>query len=150
MNDYTRRLISVRTQEEWALKDSLERRAQFLLAAGATGASLIVAGIALFHAAHASLPKSFKVSITVSVIAQIVVSIVGLVSLAPFPFQSIPASKLEELEDKAADAQLETLASLEMQNKWKTRLLFVGVSAEAIATLALGAAMLSEVYKLFR
>jgi hypothetical protein len=153
-------LITTRVQQEWSLKESLERRAQFLVGAAATGSSLVVAGAGLLANADRNLDKLLESLLLWAAALQIVVGVFALLVVVPVRTRTVTVSSLQNALDKttgtnqhdassaiaaAAGVQLRFLKSLERTNGFKVFVLFVATLTQLAALVVLGFAVLEAI-----
>lgn len=147
-------LVQTRVDQEWSLKESLERRGQFLVGAGATASSLTVAAAALIIDRKDALEKLLESLFLAATSLHFAAGLFGALALLPLPLRVTKWKSLKNMVEAAesepsssggkaataavAQAQLVLLKSLESQNRLKAAVLGIAAVAEVcgIALLA--------------
>jgi hypothetical protein len=156
-------LVHDRVTQEWYLKESIERRAQFLAGAAATASALAVAAVSLLSRDNHVIPRHFRTLVLASAICHVAVGVLALIVLVPLGLKTAAIEGLKAMVQTAAsqpdspkstaafaaraDAEVKFLASLEHQNMFKVALLFVATLGQAGGIVVLGWAVIEAVNK---
>jgi hypothetical protein len=148
--------IASRIDEETTSKDSLERRAQFLVATGATSASIFFAALTWAQANAAALGAVAKSTGLAALALDLLATVLAIFAQLPIRYDQIKDSDLKAWLSEAqlistdmssainmGQERLASLLSLTKNNSWKAALVFISCIAIGLAQCCLSCCVAS-------